>query len=107
MDHFKSEQLTTTCIEVPMMGPYWDGKVLYFNGRRLAVFKGAARVIGVVLNAFQEEGWPPFVYDPLDGGGDRRVRLHNLVTNLNKKLGKSVMSFFVDRTGTRICWRPI
>jgi hypothetical protein len=87
--------------------PDWDGQALYFKGRLLAFFKGAAHVIGLILNAFDEQGWPRFVASPLGGRGHDRRQLRNAVDNLNRKLGWSDIRFYLDRTGSRIYWEPL
>jgi hypothetical protein len=87
--------------------PRWDGRALCFCGRLLAVFKGAASVIGRILNALDEAGWPPFIPDPIQGGGDHREQLHNAIKNLNRKLGRSPLRFYLDRTQSRVYWEVI
>jgi hypothetical protein len=60
----------------------------------------------VVLLAFQEEGWPAALDDPLPGvnGLDPRQRLKDTVTRLNRSQREARVVFHQLARGTRIRW---
>ena len=62
-----------------------------------------------VLGAFQEEGWPRRIDDPLPPKAeqDPKTRLHNTIKRLNRCQQHKVLHFFGDGTGTGICWRYV
>jgi hypothetical protein len=62
-----------------------------------------------ILNAFQEEGWPEHVDDPLPPNGtpERRRKLHDAVTKLNKHQITRRIEFRGDGTGSGVCWRMV
>jgi hypothetical protein len=58
-----------------------------------------------LLSAFEEEGWPPCVDDPLPGPKEKsNQRLHDTVKALNHHQIVPRVHFFRDGTGERVCW---
>src|SRR2546421_321887 len=61
--------------------PDWNhpSRELRFQGELVKVVGGRAPCQVLLLDAFQEEGWPPQMLNPLPPTGDRdpRDRLHN------------------------------
>ena len=60
-----------------------------------------------ILTAFEEDGWPPRVDDPLppEPDLDPKRRLHDTIKSLNRRQKKSLMRFMGDGTGEGICWK--
>lgn len=83
--------------------PRWDcleGK-LYWEGAVVREVVARAKNMRAVLDAFQEEGWPSRIDDPMPGGADSQ-RLRNTVRDLN--LGLEKLHFCADGTGEGIIW---
>ena len=62
-----------------------------------------------MLSAFEEEGWPPRIDDPLSPlpGGNQREHLHNTIVNLNRYQRQRTIRFFGDGNGQGVCWEFI
>jgi len=88
--------------------PHWDCKshVLTLRGEKIRTVKRpkAATNIILVLETFEEEGWPPRIDDPLPGGRDQQ-RLHATIRSL--KTGLRCITFYADGTGEGFAWRRI
>lgn len=87
--------------------PRWDrdtGK-LHYGGKlaRQVQNPGRATNIVAILDAFEEQGWPARIDDPLPDGGDKQ-RLREAIRTLNQ--GLSRLRFRADGTGSGICWEP-
>lgn len=87
--------------------PSWDhgtGK-LHYGGKlaRQVQNPGRATNIVAILDAFEEQGWPARIDDPLPDGGDKQ-RLREAIRTLNQ--GLSRLRFRADGTGSGICWEP-
>lgn len=61
-----------------------------------------------VLTAFEEEGWPPRIDDPLTPVPhlDSRRRLHDTIKALNRKQKRYLLRFRGDGSGEGIRWEP-
>lgn len=59
-----------------------------------------------LLNAFDEEGWPEHIDDPLppQSGQDSKVRLRNAIKTLNRNQQDQLIRFRGDGTGEGIVW---
>ncbi|WP_404305666.1 hypothetical protein [Neorhodopirellula lusitana] len=101
---------TTATIAAPAQcyHPDWDGDArrLCFNGTLVKVFKWRAANQEVVLAAFQEEGWPSRIDDPLSPSPelDSKRRLSDTIKCLNRKQVNSIIHFRGDGTGEGIVW---
>jgi hypothetical protein len=60
----------------------------------------------IVLVAFEDEGWPPKIDDPLrpQEGMDQKYRLRATIRSLNTHQNCPLLRFFGDGTGTSVCW---
>lgn len=60
-----------------------------------------------ILAAFEEDGWPEWIDDPLPTkhGVDAKRRLHSTVHDLNAGLRAQLLHFYVNGGGQRIYWR--
>jgi hypothetical protein len=76
-------------------GELWVGDQLARRVRPIAIN------IILVLDSFQEESWPPAIYDPLPGGNDTQRR-HETIRSLNG--GSRLIRFRGDGTNERITW---
>jgi hypothetical protein len=81
--------------------PNWDGDWLTYDGVELYQPDGRAKNRIKVLEAFQEEGWPTSILDPLepDPTGNRR---RQTVEDLNSK--QDVLRFYCPGNKEKICW---
>jgi hypothetical protein len=90
--------------------PRWDGKrrELVWNGALVKRFRVSAANQETILSAFQEEGWPTHIDDPLpqSGGLDPKVRLHDAIKGLNRHQQRRLLCFLGDGTGRGILWIP-
>jgi hypothetical protein len=62
-----------------------------------------------ILDAFEEEGWPARIDDPLppQPGIEPKRRLHDAVKNLNRNQQVACLRFHGDGTGQRVRWAVI
>jgi hypothetical protein len=60
----------------------------------------------IILMAFQEEGWPCRIDDPLPPRAelDPKYRLHFTIQCLNQRQQPHLIRFFGDGTGEGVCW---
>ncbi len=60
----------------------------------------------IVLSAFQDDGWPPRIDDPLPGkaGQDSKGRLHDTIKRLNSAQHPWLIRYYGDGTGYGVCW---
>ena len=88
--------------------PFWD-----FHHRELRVgdilakrFRQPAKNQEAILNAFQEEGWPPRIDSPIAAAGstDAQERLQDAVKRLNHQINP-VLRFFSDGKGRGVTWK--
>lgn len=88
--------------------PFWDAerKELWFCGVSAKQFTREATNQWRIIRAFEEDGWPELIDDPLPGGvQEPRSRLNQTIKDLNNKL--IGLRFRGDGTGERIRWSPI
>lgn len=89
--------------------PFWNFKLreLWVGDRLVIKFGQPARTQEPILQAFQEEGWPEAIFDPLppdpDGKVDSKDRLHAAIGNLNRH--QKIIQFFGVGTGESIGWK--
>lgn len=90
--------------------PRWDRRSmqLWFGVWLCKSYRRAAPNQWLILDAFEEEGWPPRIDDPIPGcgpDGDPRQRRADAVRFLNRRC--EILDFFCDGTGEGICWREV
>jgi len=85
--------------------PRWNRATgeLTFQGRVAKRIQNLAQAVNVVriLDAFEEEGWPERIDDPLPGGRDA-MRLKQAIQSLNRS--SAGLRFLRDGTGEGIRW---
>ncbi len=98
-------------IVVATVLPVWDvGRhELSFQGRVVKRFRQHSPNQEAVLTAFQEEGWPAGVYDPLSPlpNHDPKQRLRDTIKNLNRHQNERLIQFAGDGSGERVLWEVI
>ena len=62
-----------------------------------------------ILTAFQEEGWPARIDDPLPPHPeqDPKRRLNDTIKCLNRKQSQSLIHFRGDGTGEAVIWERV
>jgi hypothetical protein len=88
--------------------PRWDRqmRVLRVGAEVVKFFRQPSCNQEAVLSAFEEEGWPLRIDDPLQPleGQDSMRRLNLTIWRLNKHQRNHLIRFFGDGTGQGICW---
>jgi hypothetical protein len=89
--------------------PHWDGarRELTWQGLLVKRFRNPAHCQETILAAFQEDGWPPRIDDPLTRRAGRLSsgdRLHEAVKALNRYQQAARVRFMRDGTGQGVCW---
>jgi hypothetical protein len=101
-------EITSATSAPPATGPQWDARtrVLRLGGVVVKHFKVPAGNQELVLSAFQEEGWPKTIDDPLPpvDGIDAKRRLHDTINRLNRNQKQRMMRFSGNGNGRAVCW---
>ncbi len=88
--------------------PVWDADLnrLTLGDVVVKEYRTPAPNQQLILAAFQEEGWPPRVDDPLPPHPeqDPKRRLHETILSLNRNQKKSVLRFGGDGNGSGVRW---
>jgi hypothetical protein len=91
--------------------PRWDAKrrQLSFDGYVVKQFRLPAGNQEAVLAAFEDEGWPPSVDDPLPFLPRRQAkeRLHVTIRHLNTHHANQLVRFRGNGTGEAVLWEAI
>jgi hypothetical protein len=88
--------------------PRWSStqRELSLDGLLVKRFRVPAQNQEMILGAFQEEGWPKHVDDPLPVRRDidPRTRLHDVINRLNGCQRNPLLRFHGNGTGTGVFW---
>ena len=89
--------------------PHWDvdRRALWYGGQLVKSYTSKLAVCAVtILSAFEEDGWPPRIDDPLPRVTNvvPRIRLHDAIVRLNN--GQRLIVFGGDGTGEGVIWTP-
>jgi len=91
--------------------PKWDGdrRLLMLNEDVVKKFKWLAENQEAILSAFEEEGWPPRIDDPLSPHPeqDSKRRLSDTIKCLNRKQCRPLIRFRGDGTGEGVLWELV
>lgn len=97
-------------VEELQLRPKWDPqrRQLRLGSDVVKEFKLPSPNQETVLTAFEEEGWPPRIDDPLPPQEqlDPRRRLHDTIKALNRKQKRFRIRFRGDGSGEGIRWEP-
>lgn len=89
--------------------PVWDRdlQVLRLGDLIVKQFKTPAPNQEAILAAFQEEGWPPRIDDPIPPqlNQDSKTRLHDAINALNRNQKSCLIRFMGDGSGQGIRWK--
>ncbi len=89
--------------------PSWNAaaRVLEYQGQTIKQFRLPAQNQERILAAFEEEGWPERIDDPLPPRPDLdpQRRLHDAINRLNRHQRLRVIRFYGNGTGRAILWR--
>lgn len=83
-----------------------SSRTLWFGDVIVKQYKVPAESQVLILEAFQELGWPAWIDDPLPprDGLDSHQRLHDAIKRLNGRQHAALLRFHGDGTGTRVGW---
>lgn len=88
--------------------PHWDLKLrrLMYQGKLVKHFRCPAQNQETILSAFQEEGWPERISDPIPPSKETesKQRLHDAIRSLNRNQTNSLIKFRGDGTGEGVLW---
>ena len=91
--------------------PFWDVDryELRWQGKLVKKYTVPSPNQRKVLLAFEEEGWPCRVDDPLPPHPelDPKRRLHDTIKSLNRHQEQRLLKFLGDGTGEGVRWEPI
>ncbi len=91
-----------------VVAPKWDAekRELRIDGRIVKRFKWHAENQERILAAFEEEGWPARIDDPLPPHEeqDSKRRLSDTIKCLNRKQTQELLHFRGDGTGQGVVW---
>lgn len=100
---------TLSASKSPAATPRWDSsrRVLDFQGVVMKKFLRPAPNQECILAAFEEQGWPLRIGDPLPDESEvaAAARLHDAVKRLNRSMHVRIVRFSGDGTGEGVCWR--
>ena len=88
--------------------PRWDGKdrILYLGQQIVKRYGRRSPNQEMVLNAFEEEGWPRHMDNPLPpkSGVVTKCRLHDTIRWLNRQQENELLRFLGDGSGEGVFW---
>jgi hypothetical protein len=91
-----------------LLKPFWDRarRELSLYGKVVKRYLVPARNQQVILGAFEEEGWPQHIDDPLPVSLDidPRTRLHDAIHRLNSCQTNRLLRFRGNGAGTGVAW---
>jgi hypothetical protein len=91
--------------------PVWDPahRELRYNGRLVKRFRVPALNQIAILDAFQEDGWPEFIDDPIPPrhGIDPKHRLNVTIKSLNRNQLDPLIRFHGNGDGLQVYWEAV
>jgi hypothetical protein len=83
--------------------------VLYFAGQIVKRFRWRAVNQEKILSAFEDDGWPPRIDDPLVPSPQivSKRRLGDAIKCLNRRQANALLRFGGDGTGEGIIWEAV
>jgi hypothetical protein len=97
-------------LAVGLLVPRYDGqdRLFCWGVHALKEFRQPAGNQELILGTAEELRWQAWFDDPLPRGGKIRnpkVRLHDVIKDLNRRQWRSLVHFRGDGTGTRVGWK--
>jgi hypothetical protein len=90
--------------------PKWDAdnRMVTYAGVVVKQFKLPSPNQVAILAAFEEEGWPTRIDDPLPPRSDvdPKQRLHDTIRSINRNQRHKLLFFRGDGTGNGVIWMP-
>jgi hypothetical protein len=94
-----------------ILKPLWDQahRELRYNGQVVKRYRVPAANQQAILDAFEEDGWPEFIDDPIppDGDQDPKRRLNVTIKSLNRNQIISLIRFHGNGNGLQIHWEAV
>jgi hypothetical protein len=93
--------------------PVWESTQgeLRFRGRLVRRFRNAASHQRAILDAFESQGWPERLKDPLPYPENRRInlkrRLRDTIKNLNRDHETRCLHFYAADAGRAVGWQRL
>ena len=90
--------------------PHWDrtNRELWVGDRLVLRLTRRAKNQILILEAFEEEGWPAHIFDPLPGDPTKkRKRLRNAIERLNASQLANLLRFHANGSGDGIRWELV
>jgi hypothetical protein len=91
--------------------PEWDPvrRELRYQGGVIKRYRVPAQNQALVLEAFQESGWPEYIDDPLppSAGQDSKERLLATIKSLNRSQRSQLIRFHGNGNGQQIYWQHV
>jgi hypothetical protein len=103
-------QLPATGNDAPpaLLTPQWDTdrRKLWYREQLVKWYRQPAELQETILTAFEEDGWPPRMDDPLPmvDGIVPRERLHDTLKRLNRDQVTPLLLFRRDGSGEGVTW---
>ena len=99
---------TSTASVAKDLRPRWDAEMreLWLGDSLVKAFKQPAPNQETILAAFDEDGWPPRIDNPLSPppDDDGKRRLHDAITRLNRHQKNALLHFRSDNNGDGVRW---
>jgi hypothetical protein len=99
---------TTVDAAIAVCLPSWDNqrRILRVGRRVVKKYRVPSLCQEAILSAFEEEGWPAAIDDPLPPHPDQepKRRLRDTIKSLNANQVNSLLSFRGDGSGSRVLW---
>ena len=94
-----------------MSPPYWDAEYRELRVGQCVIkeYRVPSPNQEAILVAFQEEGWPHHIHDPLTPQRDvePKCRLHDTIKRLNRLHKERLIRFHGNGTGEGVCWEYV
>jgi len=91
--------------------PVWDRahRELHYNDQLVKRYRVPAANQIAILEAFQEDGWPEFIDDPIPPaeGQDPKQRLNVTIKSLNRNQVNKLIRFHGNGDGVQVYWEAV
>jgi hypothetical protein len=95
----------------PVVKPHWNSvrRELWLDDTLVKCFRVRAANQEIILSAFEEEGWPPHIDDPLPAANniDPGTRLHDAIYRLNSCQKSTLLRFRGNGNANGIFWEQL